>query len=159
MEGHFILTYKPRNFFERRVLLILLRQVRTPQSTAKRPFLRQEWLAEWFGTKQELISRWQKYVRQGGLQKLNGEKEGLGAETRIVPGYPGYLGAPNFWLSTDEVRERLLAAGHIAKIEDVSLQSIYRAAQETGFAEVRHLLRRIFIFTTDGPQWEGQSVG
>lgn len=153
MEGHFILTYKPRNFFEKRVLLILLRQVRTPQSTAKRPFLRQEWLAEWFGTQQELISRWQKYVRQGGLQKLNGEKEGWVLKPELCQAILD-IWVPNFWLSTDEVRERLLAAGHIAKIEDVSLQSIYRAAQETGFAEVRHLLRRIFIFTADGPQWK-----
>lgn len=76
MEGHIIFSYKPRNFFEERILLFLMRQMRTPQSTARRPLLRQEWLAEWFGTKQELISRWQRYVHEGGLQKLNGEQEG-----------------------------------------------------------------------------------
>jgi len=38
-------SYKPRDFFEMRILLVLMRQFRTPQSTAKRPFLRQEWLA------------------------------------------------------------------------------------------------------------------
>jgi hypothetical protein len=65
MKGHFILTYKPCGFFEERVLLVLLRQLRTPESTAKRPFLRQEWLAEWFGIHQELISRWQRYAREG----------------------------------------------------------------------------------------------
>ena len=75
MEGHFIFTWKPRNFFEERILLIFFRQFRTPQSSAKRPFLRQEWLAEWFDTYQELISRWQKYVREGGLEKLDGEYE------------------------------------------------------------------------------------
>jgi hypothetical protein len=65
MEGHFIFTWKPDGFFEERILLVLLRQLRTPQSSPHRPFLRQEWLAEWFGTHQELISRWQRYVRQG----------------------------------------------------------------------------------------------
>jgi len=33
-------------------------------------------LAEWFQTYQEWISRWQRYVRQGGLEKLKGEHEG-----------------------------------------------------------------------------------
>jgi len=153
MEGRFLFTWKPRNFFEERILLVLLRQVRTPESTAKRPFLRQKWLAEWFGTRQELISRWQRYVRQGGLQKLNGEQESWVLKPELCQAILD-IWVPNFWLSADEVRERLLAAGHIAKIEDISLPSIYCAAQETGFAQVRCLLRQIFTFTADGPQWK-----
>jgi transposase-like protein len=153
MEGHIIFTYKPRNFFEERILLFLLRQMRTPQSTAKRPFLRQEWLAEWFGTKQELISRWQKYVHEGGLQKLNGEKEGWVLKPELCQSILD-IWVPNFWLSAQEVRERLLAGGQIAKVEDISLESIYHAARETGFAEVRRLLRQSFTFTADGPQWK-----
>ncbi len=152
MEGHFIFTYKPRDFFEMRILLVLMRQFRTPQSTAKRPFLRQEWLAEWFGTKQELISRWQRYVRQGGLAKLKGEYESkvLTPEMRqaILD-----IWVANFWLSTRQVRERLLTAGHIATEKDISLELVYQVARETGFAEVRRQLRRIFKFTADGPQW------
>jgi hypothetical protein len=70
MQGHFILRWKPRNEYEKRVLLVLFRQVHTAESTSKWPFLRQEWLAEWFKTYQEWISRWQRYVRQGGLEKL-----------------------------------------------------------------------------------------
>jgi transposase-like protein len=153
MEGHIIFSYKPRNFFEERILLFLLRQMRTPQSAAKRPFLRQEWLAEWFGTKQELISRWQQYVREGGLQKLNGEKEGWVLKPELCQAILD-IWVPNFWLSAQEVRERLLAAGQIAKVEDISLESIYRVARETGFAEVRRLLRQSFTFTADGPQWK-----
>ena len=45
---------------EQRLLLMVFRQIRTPESTPKRPFLRQEWLAAWFKTYQELISRWQR---------------------------------------------------------------------------------------------------
>ncbi|MGD9148384.1 MAG: hypothetical protein PVI80_22665, partial [Anaerolineae bacterium] len=153
MEGRFIFTWKPQNFFEERILLVLLRQIRTPQSTAKRPLLRQEWLAEWFGTHQELISRWQRYVRQGGLLKLNGETVGWVLKPELCQAILD-IWVPNFWLSADEVRERLLAEGYIAKPASISLKSIYRAAQETGFAEVRHLLRQIFTFTADGPQWK-----
>jgi transposase-like protein len=153
MEGRFIFTWKPQNFFEERILLVLLRQVRTPQGTAKRPFLRQEWLAEWFGTKQELISRWQKYVRQGGLQKLSGEQEGWVLKPELCQAILD-IWVPCFWLSAPEVRERLRAGGQIATIEDISLESIYRVARETGFAEVRRLLRQIFTFTADGPHWK-----
>ncbi|MDH4135750.1 MAG: transposase [Anaerolineae bacterium] len=152
MEGHFIFTWKPRNFFEERILLVFFRQFRTPQSTPKRPFLRQEWLAEWFGVYQELISRWQRYVRQGGLDQLKGEYDG-GLLTPEMCQTILDIWVPNFWLSARRVRERLLAEGHIASVKDISLWSIYQVALETGFAEVRRLLRQIFEFTADGPQW------
>jgi len=152
MEGHFIFTWKPCGFFEEHLLLVLMRQWRTPESTAKRPFLRQEWLAEWFGTHQELISRWQRYAREGGLQKLSGEH---GRWVRTPEMSQAVLGiwVPSFWLSASQVRERLLAQGHIARVEEVSLKSIHQVARDTGFAEVRRLLRRQFKFSPDGPQW------
>ncbi len=152
IEGHFILCWKPRNEFEKRVLLMLFRQIRTPQSTPKRPFLRQEWLAEWFETYQEWISGWQRYVRQGGLEKLAGAHEGwvLTPEMRqaILE-----IWAPNFWLSAKEIRERLLAAEHIASRNDISIERIHEAARESGFAEIRRLLRQVLVFSADGPQW------
>jgi transposase-like protein len=152
MEGHFIWTWKPRDFFEERTLLVLLRELRTPQNTPQRPFLRQEWLAEWFGTYQELISRWQRYVRQGGLDQLKGEYESWLLTPEMGQAILG-IWVPNFWLSARQVRERLLAEGHIGSVKDISLTSIYQVARDTGFAEVRRLLRRIFEFTADGPQW------
>jgi len=152
MVGHFIFTYKPRNGFEERVLLFFFRQFRTPESTPKRPFLRQEWLAEWFGVYQELISRWQKYVREGELEKLNGEYDGWVVTSEIRQAIMD-IWSPNFWLSAAQVRERLLAAGHISSLEEISESSIHRVAQETGFAEVRRLLREMFKFTADGPEW------
>ena len=132
MEGHIIFRWKPGNEFEQRMLLVLFRQIRTPESTPQRPFLRQEWLAEWFKTYQEWISRWQRYVRQGGLEKLKGEHEGwvLTPEMRraILE-----IWVPNFWLSAKEVRERLLAAGHIASVKDISIDRIHETARESGF--------------------------
>jgi transposase-like protein len=153
MEGRFTFTWKPRNFFEERILLVFFRQIRTLKSTAKRPFLRQEWLAEWFGTRQEWISRWQQSVREGGLQKLNGEHEPWVLKPELRQAILD-IWVPNFWLTADEVRERLLAEGHIATKESLSVDSIYRAARETGFVEVRRLLRQIFTLTAEGPQWK-----
>jgi len=152
MEGHIIIRWKPRNEFEKRVLLMLFRQVRTPQSTPKRSFLRQEWLAEWFETYQEWISRWQRYVDQGGLEKLKGEHEGWVLTPEMRHGILE-IWVPNFWLSAKGVRERLLAGGHIASVKDISVQCIHQAAQESGFAEVRHLLRQVLVFSADGAQW------
>jgi len=141
MEGHIILTYKPRDFFEERILLVLMRQFRTPQSTAKRPFLRQEWLAEWVGTHQELISRWQRYVREGGLQKLKGEYENRVLTPEMCQAILE-IWLPNFWLSVDQVRQRLLAEGHVARIEDVSLKSIYQVAQMPDAQHIFDFLER-----------------
>ena len=151
MEGHFIFTWKPCGLFEEHLLLVLMRQWRTPESTAKHPFLRQEWLAEWFDTHQELLSRWQRYAREGGLQKLSGEHDGWVLTPEMGQAVLD-IWVPSFWLSASQVRERLLAQGHIARVGDISLTSIRRVAQDTGFAEVRRLLR-LFEFTADGPQW------
>jgi hypothetical protein len=152
MAGHFVLRWKPGNEFEQRVLLVLFRQIRTPESTPQRPFLRQEWLAGWFKTYQEWISRWQRYVRQGGLEKLKGEHAAwvLTPEMRqaILE-----IWVPNFWLSAQEVRERLLAAGQIVSVQDISTERIHAAAQESGFAQVRRLLRQVLVLSADGPQW------
>jgi len=153
MEGHIILTYKPRDFFEERILLVLMRQFRTPQSTAKRPFLRQEWLAEWFGTHQELISRWQRYVREGGLAKLRGDYSAWVLTPEMCQAILE-IWVPNFWLSARQVQQRLLAEGHIVTEKEVSPQNIHQMARDSGFAEVRRLLRQVFTFTADGPQWK-----
>jgi transposase-like protein len=152
MESHFTFIWKPRNFFEERILLTLFRHFYAPLSTPKRPFLRQEWLAEWFGTYQELISRWQKYVREGGLEKLNGEYDGWVTPPEIRQAILD-IWVPNFWLRPGQVRERLLAGGQISSVEDISEESIYQVARDSGFAEVRRLLRQTFKLKADGPQW------
>jgi len=152
MEGPINFSYRPRDEFEERALLVFFRQFRTPHSTPKRPFLRQEWLAEWFDTHQELISRWQGYVRQGGLLKLQGDPEPRVLTPQLRQAILD-IWVPNFWLTADQVRERLLTAGHISSLQDISEPNIHQVAQESGFAQVRRLLRRMVQFTAEGPQW------
>lgn len=154
LEGSIHITCKPQNEFEKRAWLMMFRQIRSPH-TPKRPFLRQTWLAEWFGTRQELISRWEGYVRQGGLLKLQGEAEPWVLTPHIRTAILD-IWIPNFWLSAGQVRERLVAAGHIASPEQISESNIYRVAQESGFAQVRSQLRKMFRFTADGPQWRDE---
>lgn len=155
----FHFSYQPRDEFEERALLMLFRHIRTPQSTGKFPWLRQTWLAEWFDTHQELISRWEKYVRQGGLLKLQGEPEPWVLTPELRAAILD-IWVPNFWLSANQVRERLVVEGHIAAPEEVSEWNIHRTAQDSGFAEVRQRLREMFKFTADGPEWrDGGLVG
>ncbi len=157
LEGSVRISYKPGNKFEERILLVLFRQIRLPQSTAKHPFLRQSWLAEWFGTRQELISRWEKYVGEGGLLKLLGEPERWILTPQICRAILD-IWIPNFWLSAAQVREWLVSEGHIATVEEISEGNIYRVAQESGFAQIRHRLHQLFHFRTDGPQWREGGV-
>jgi transposase-like protein len=157
LEGPVRISYKPGNEFEKRLLLFVFRQIRLPQSTAKHPFLRQSWLAEWFDTCQELISRWEKYVREGGVLKLLGEPERWVLTPQICRAILD-IWVSNFWLSAAQVRERLVAEGHLAAVEDISEGNIYRVAQESGFAEVRRRLHQLFHFRTDGPQWREGGV-
>jgi hypothetical protein len=153
MEGRIDFSYRPRDEFEERALPVFFRQFRTPQSTPKRPFLRQEWPAAWFDTHQELIGRRQEYVRQGGLLKLQGDPEPRMLTPQMRQAILD-IWVPNFWLSAGQVRERLLAAGHISSLRHISEPSIHQVAQESGFAEVRRRLRQMVRFTADGPQWQ-----
>ncbi len=150
LQGNFSLSYRPQDEFEERVLLHFLRQIKVLDS--QQAFLRQRWLADWFGTRQELISRWEKYVRQGGLLKLRGEPDRWVLSKPMVTAILD-IWVPNFWLSASQVQERLLAAGHINSIEELPEGNIHRLAQETGLAEVRRRLRTLFRFSADGPQW------
>jgi transposase-like protein len=153
MEGHFTLTFKPRDLFEERLLLMFLRQWRTPLSTERQPFLRQAWLAEWFEQDKSNLSRWQKYVRQGGLRKLSGEHDAWVVTPALRQAILD-IWLPNFWLSAPDVHARLLATGVISSPEQVSERSIWLVAEETGLAQVRQGVRHLFHLTVDGPQWK-----
>ena len=114
MEGTFIINFKPGDEFEKRTFFHFLRQIRTPESTAKRPFLRQSWLFDWFGVQQGLISRWE------GLQKL---RHGATESWVLTPQIKSAIldiWVSNFWLSASQVQKRLVAEGHIASLEEIS---------------------------------------
>jgi hypothetical protein len=150
LQGAFIISYRPHNEFEKRVLLHFLRQIKIPDS--QRPFLRQTWLADWFGTRQELISRWEKYVRQGGLEKLRGQADRWVLSEPIAQAILA-IWVPNFWLSASQVQQHLVAEGHIGSADELPEGNIHRLAQETGLAEVRRHLRPLLRFSAEGPYW------
>jgi transposase-like protein len=139
-----------------RLLLLFLRSLRTVSSTAKRPFLRQEWLATCFGLYQEHISRWEKYWREGRWQALLSEH----LPTVLTPELRAKVLAewvPHFWWSASQVQERLQAAG-----TTVSRDQVEEVAHQSGFAQVRRLLRQLAPFKDSGFQlsqdWLVQSL-
>jgi transposase-like protein len=144
--GHFELTWCVTITVALRLLLIFLRSLRTPSSTAARPFLRQEWLATCFGVYQEHISRWEKCWRENHWHILLSEHlpTVLTAELRakVLATW-----VPNFWLSAPQVQERLQATG-----TTVSRDQIEEVAQQSGFAQVRRLLRQLAPFKDSGFQ-------
>ena len=66
----FAIRHKPVDEFDRRMFLLFLRTIHLVDRPSKWPFLCQSWLATWFGTLQELISRWEDYHEIGDWQRL-----------------------------------------------------------------------------------------
>jgi transposase-like protein len=132
------LCYQPVDEFDRRMFLLFLRQIRTPQDSPCRPFLRQEWLTECFGTHQELISRWQSYRRAGDWQRLMSRRHGpllaLDQIQQIVN-----VWASSFWWTSAEVTAHLQQQGFA-----YSRNQVEEAGRLSGFLQVRRRLRERF---------------
>ena len=135
---YWFIHYQPVDEFDRRMFLLFLRHIWTPEDTPARPFLRQEWLAEWFETHQELISRWQSYLRAGDWQRLMSRRHGplltLDQIQQIV-----HVWAPNFWWTVEEVTAHLAEQGL-----KYTRHQIEEAGRLSGFLQVRRLLRERF---------------
>ena len=132
--GDFLIRYQPVDEFDRRMFLLFLRQIRVAAGPPKQPFLRQEWLAEWFGTFQELISRWQSYQRKGDWRRLMSRQPGvpfsLDEQKPILK-----LWAHNFCWTAGKVAEELTAQG-----VKVSASAVEAVAKESGFWWARQML-------------------
>ena len=134
LSGDFVIRYQPVDEFDRRLFLLFLRQIRLVDGPPKRPFLRQEWLAEWFGTLQELISRWESYHRAGDWRRLMSRHVGavlsLDEQRLIVQFW-----AANFWFTSEEVARQLCAQGI-----QVTTWAVETVGKESGFGRVRQEL-------------------
>ena len=132
------IRYRPEDEFDRRMFLLFLHHIWTPEDTVARPFLRQEWLAEWFGTHQELISRWLSYLRAGDWRRLMSRRQGplltLDQIQQIV-----HVWAPNFWWAVEQVVTHLAEQG-----VEYTRSQIEEAGRLSGFLQVRRCLREQF---------------
>lgn len=139
----FAIRHKPVDEFDRRMFLLFLRDIHLLDRPCKRPFVCQVWLAAWFGTLQELISRWEDYRAAGDWQRLMSRRDGplipLEHQQAIVQ-----LWARHLWWTVEQVTDKARAQGL-----EVSLSRVCQIGQESGLLLARRELRERFQL---GPQ-------
>jgi transposase-like protein len=140
LRGEFVIEVAPRDEFEKRLMILELRQVRTPgRETSAWGLVRQEALARVFGETQEEISRWQRYVREGQWAQLLSlhEKSLLTDDLRqqIVD-----VWAANIWQTALQVREGLAERG-----VTVAHRLVEEAGRQSGLTTIRAYLKEQLI--------------
>lgn len=134
----FVIRHKPVDEFDRRMFLLFLRDIHLVHSPSKRPFLCQSWLATWFGTLQELISRWEDYREVADWASLMSRRHGpllpRDQQQVIVQ-----LWARHLWWSVAEVQAAAAAEGL-----SLSEHAISQIGQDSGLLAARRVLRERF---------------
>ena len=143
--GEFEYEVTPRDEFEKRLIILDLRRLRTP-GRAGSPWgiVRQEDLAQVFGVFQEHISRWQGYVREGRwAQLLSVSDKSLLTDDlrqRIVE-----VWAINVWQTATQVRERLGELGI-----EVTHRVVEEAGRQSGLMAIREHLKAQWVNGAEG---------
>lgn len=142
--GEFTFEVTPRDAFEKRLLILDLRRLRTPgREHSAWGVVSQEDLASVFGVTQEEISRWQKYVRTGQWAQLLSvqTKALLTADLRqqIVE-----VWAANIWQTAAAVRQQLAAQG-----VTVAQRLVEEAGRQSGLLHIRTQLKAQLV---NGPE-------
>jgi len=134
----FVIRHKPVDEFDRRMFLLSLRDIHLLDRPSKWPFVCQVWLAAWFGTLQELISRWEDYRAAGDWQRLMSRRDGplmpMEQQQAIVQ-----LWARQLWWSVEEVTAHLGDLGL-----DVCPSRVEQVGRESGLLLARRVLRERF---------------
>jgi transposase-like protein len=143
--GEFAYEVSPRDEFEKRLVILDLRRLRTPgHEDSPWGIVRQEDLAQVFDVFQEHISRWQTYVREGQWAQLLSlsDKSLLTDDLRqqIVD-----VWADNLWQTATQVRERLLRRG-----VRVAERWVEEAGRQSGLMTIRACLKEQFIRGPEG---------
>jgi hypothetical protein len=139
----FAIRHKPVDEFDRRLFLLFLRDIHLMDRPSKRPFVCQVWLAAWFGTLQELISRWEDYRAAGDWQRLMSRRDRplmpLSQQQAIIE-----LWARHLCWTVEEVTDQARAQGL-----DVCGSRVTQIGQESGLLLARRVLRERFHLEPD----------
>ncbi|NNJ13043.1 transposase, partial [Chloroflexales bacterium ZM16-3] len=132
------IRHKPVDAFDRRMFLLGLRDIHLLHRPSQWPFLCQVWLADWFGTLQELLSRWEDYREAGDWNSLMSRQHGP-----LVPRAQQHLliqlWARHLWWSVAEVQAAAAAEGLT-----LSAHAITQIGQDSGLLVARRVLRERF---------------
>jgi len=139
----FAIRHRPVDEFDRRMFLLFLRDIHLVDRPSKWPFVCQVWLADWFGTIQELISRWEDYHQQGDWQRLMSRRDGpllpLEAQQALIQ-----LWASHLWWSVAEVQTHARSLGL-----DLSADALSQIGRDSGLLVARRVLRERFHLGPD----------
>jgi len=139
----FAIRHKPVDEFDRRLFLLFLRDIHLVDRPSKWPFLCQVWLAAWFDTLQELISRWEDYRGAGDWQRLMSRRDGplvpLEQQQALIQ-----LWARHLWWSLAEVQVAAQEQGL-----RLSVDAIGQIGQQSGLLLVRRVLRERFQLSAE----------
>ncbi|NTU84335.1 MAG: hypothetical protein HGA45_34065 [Chloroflexales bacterium] len=137
------IRHKPVDEFDRRMFLLGLRDIHLLHRPSKWPFVCQVWLADWFDTLQELISRWEDYREAGDWNSLMSRQHGP-----LVPRAQQHqliqLWARHLWWSVAEVQVAAAAEGLT-----LSTHAISQIGQESGLLVARRVLRERFQLSAE----------
>ncbi len=145
LRGEFSFAVTPRDTFEKRLILLWLRLLRTPgREQSPWGLVTQEALALVFGVKQEEISRWQTYWREGRWAQLLSvqDKSLLTDDLRqqIVE-----VWARNIWQTATKVRQRLAERGVV-----VAKRVVEEAGRQSGLLCLRAVLKEQRVHAAGG---------
>ncbi|NNJ10407.1 hypothetical protein EKD04_008720 [Chloroflexales bacterium ZM16-3] len=125
------------------MFLLGLRDIHLVAHPAKRPFLCQTWLAGWFGTLQELLSRWEDYREAGDWPRLMSRHDGP-----LLPSAQRQaliqLWARHLWWSVADVQAAAEAEGLT-----LSAHAITQIGQNSGLLVARRVLRERFPLSAE----------
>lgn len=143
LADQFAIRHKPVDEFDRRMFLLFLRDIHLVDRRSKWPFLCQTWLASWFSTLQELISRWEDYRAAGDWQRLMSRHDGpllpYEQQQALVQ-----LWARHLWWSLAEVHAAAHAQGLV-----LSTSAIGEIGQHSGLLTARRVLRERFCLSAE----------
>ena len=139
----FVIRRKPVDEFDRRMFLLFLRDIHLVHYPSKRPFLAQTWLASWFGTLQELLSRWEDYRDAGDWASLMSRHHGplvpREQQQAIVQ-----LWARHLWWPVAELQAAAAAEGLA-----LSEHAITQIGLDSGLLAARRVLRERFQLSAE----------
>ena len=143
LADQFAIRHKPVDEFDRRMFLLFLRNIHLLHRPSKWPFVCQTWLADWFGTLQELISRWEDDRDAGDWQRLMSRHDGpllpYAQRQQLIQ-----LWARHLWWSVAEVQAAAEAEGLT-----LSAHAITQIGQDSGLLVARRVLRERFQLSAE----------
>ena len=145
LRGEFSFAVTPRDTFEKRLVLLWLRLLRTPgREPSSWGIVTQEALAVVFGVNQEEISRWQKYLREGHWAQLLSVQDKSLLTDDLRQQIVG-VWATNIWQTAAQVQQCLAARG-----AGVAKRLVEEAGRQSGLLHIRTALKEQLVNGAEG---------